>query len=864
MKKQLLSLVIAATACTCVAPQASAADMREHRAVWMTPFLSDWPSSALTQMSAEANKRVLGSTLDKFVESGINIVYFHVRSHCDANYRSKYEPWSEFVAGTRGNEPAFDPLEYLLQEAHARGIEVYAWFNPYRYCGQYSNGDSPLDYELTHPDWLIVQQGKETILNPALEEVKQRICDVIADCVDNYDIDGVIFDDYFYSNPTPMALDADLYNAAKEADPSVGTQLEWRVANVNDMVRRVSATVKEHKPYLPFGISPAGIASPPHTSSEYGLEPISGDWQYSAIASDPLSWYKDKTVDFMAPQIYWPDRFEEIQAWWNTAARHFGRHLYSAVTLSDATYYGAKFAADAVYSRELLAPGENGMSFFRMNDYINTVFRYEGKGVEFHKFMGEHAFGTPALTPLRPWNNVYAPAYVNNLRRDGNTLRWDAVEGMRYTVYAFKAGEEQKPFSTNLVQVRYQADFEIPKDMTDCTFGVAVYDRYGNEYSMATEGGVRGAAVVPVLTYPADGAEAADLFDFAWQDTGCDNILEVASDQAFENILVMTPTAGSAVSSYAVPGLETGKTYWWRVRTSGVNAESGISEARSFTASRLAVTAPEGSDESLTPTVTWTPAYDGSSYFVEISRNADFSTLAYTATTDRASVTVDADSLCYGSRYYCRVTASRNGHSSRSEAVTFWTADAVPGLPTFVNPTAAGTVLHADEAVEVARPAGASSMQVQIATTEDFSAGYYRCTLRLGETQTALLSKVRIKGKKLADGTTYYVRACARYFTQSNQSAELDTDFAATSFVYSSELGVSDVAADDAAVSVTPEGILTTGVAGCRVGVYRADGTCVWSENCAESVTDLSHLAPGFYVIDVNGPVAATLKWIKR
>lgn len=801
MKNKLCTVLLLAAAMTSLTPcvDTHAADLREHRAIWMTPFLSDWPTSAVTTANAATHRRYLTRSLDTFKESGINIIYFHVRSHCDANYRSKYEPWSKFVGGTRGVEPAFDPLEVLLEEAHARGIEVYAWVNPYRYCGVYTNGESPLDYEHTHPEWLIVQSGKETILNPALEEVKQRICDVIADVVDNYDVDGVVFDDYFYSNPTPYTLDADLYEAAKAADPSVGTQLEWRVANINDMVRRVSQTIKEHKPYVAFGISPAGIASPPHVTSAYGLSPISGDWQYSAIASDPLNWYQNAYVDFMAPQIYWTDRFDAVEDWWNVAGRKFGRHLYSAITLSEATYYGAELNREVEYARDIQADNTSGFSYFRMSEFINTVFRYEGAGVEFSDFVGTHALSEPALAPIRPWNNVYNPAYISGLRRDGSTLSWDAVEGARYTIYAFAPGETPRPLSDNLVQVAYTNSFEIPTDLADKTFGVAVYDRYGNEYSMSTEGGTPVPAVVATLTYPENGATAADLFDFTWQDNGTDNILEVASDAAFTDIISMTPTSRSSVNSYVVNNLEEGKTYYWRVRTNGVNAPVGTSEVRSFVASRLAVSGPTGSNETLTPTISWTAAYEGSLYTVELSRASNFSTIAYTTTvSDATSVTIPAEALLmWGARYYVRVTATRNGHSSTSDVASFYTAEHNPGQPKFINPEVDGATIHTNECVQVEVPTGASSVVVTICASEDFTGGVVKTTINQGETSTKELSSLRIKGKKLVDGTTYYVSAYTEYFTHANQTSEVAGDPVYTSFVYSATEGVTDITVDD-------------------------------------------------------------------
>lgn len=865
MKKIYKTLLCAALAAGLTAPQAGAAEMREHRSVWVTPYLGEWPGNGITTSNAATYLRILEQLMDELKAAGINVIYYHVRSMCDATYKSAYEPWSKGVAGRRGTEPAFDPLEKLLESAHKRGIEVYAWFNPYRYCGVYEHDDHPLNYTNTHPEWLIRQPGKETILNPALEEVKQRICDVIVDVIDNYDVDGVIFDDYFYSNPTPDALDDDLYNAAKEADPSVGTKIQWRVNNVNSMVERVSRVIKEHRPYMPFGISPAGSASPANIRTEYGLEPSpEGDWQYNAIASDPLSWLKNQWIDFLAPQIYWPNKFDTMQNWWNIAARKFGRHLYSAVSLSSyRTYGGEEFAREVEFARDLLAPGESGISFFRLNTMNDSYIKYDGKSVTFTRYMGLTTYSTPALTPLRPWNNVYAPAYTSNIHREGNTLQWDAVEGMRYTVYAFADGEERQPFSNSLVQICYTNSLEIPADLSDCTFGVCVYDRYGNEYPMLLEGAVLGEAVKADLTYPADGEKAADLFDFTWKDNGQDNILEVATDAAFTDIVATNQTHGSSVNSYQISGLEEGRTYYWRVRTHGVNSVAGVSEVRSFVASRIAVTGPTGNDETVTPLVSWTPAYEGSVYRVEISRNSTFTLIDFSTETTESSLTVDEGYLLPGLRYYYRVTAMRDGRSSVSDAGQFWTADRVPEMPRYVTPASDGQTLCANQTVEIAPVAGSSSMQIQIAANPEFSGRLYQITLKDGETATKPLSEVRVAGKKLVAGETYYVRACAKYFIQANQTSEQSTDYSTTTFVYSDSEGVGSVTGDEADVTVSAEGIVAMPVEGNTVRVYRADGTCVFTRERAPHSVDISSLPSGLYIINVQGPTPAVIKWEK-
>lgn len=867
MKKILITLAAAAAVAMSLPDTACGAEFREHRGVYISPYVSDWPSGPINAQNAETYKNILRNALDTYRDGGVNVVYFAVRPLCDAAYKSAYEPWSSTISGTRGVAPPFDPLEFLIQEAHARGIEVYTWLNAYRYCTRYKHGESPLDYELTHPEWLLVQDH-ETILNPALEEVKQRVCDVAADIVDNYDIDGLLFDDYYYSNPTPMEVDKEFYDAAYAADPSVGTQLEWRVSNVNDMIRRVHDTVKSHKNWVVFGTKPAGVASPPHVTTEYGLDPSPNirehDWQYEAVAADPLYWYKHHLTDFMAPQIYWCDLFDPLQDWWVIASRKFNRHLYSAVSMSKYNDFGgAEFAREAEYARAGQPDNVNGIGFFRMQFYSGSAIKYEGKTMYFPKYMGLTAFATHALTPIRPWNNQLSPASVTNLRREGNTLVWDEVEGMRYTVYAFADGEERQPYNSNLLQCRYTNSYDIPKDLTGHTFGVAVYDRYGNEYSMSIEGESAAQPVQAVLTYPDNGEKAADLFDFTWEENGQSNVLEVATDADFTDCVVNVPVSGNSVSSYIIFDMQEGQKYYWRVRTSAVNAPVAYSETRTFIASRVAVTAPVGKDATTTPTVSWTPAYDGSVYRLEIAIDKTFKQIVYSTDCAEASHQVESYNLMSGFRYYCRVTAMRDGRSSTSDPVEFWTADNVPSVPVFVNPTADGEEIHANECIEIEPIEGVNSVQLQIANNAEFSGRLYSLTLRDGATESKPLSEIRVAGKALVSGETYYARIRANYFTQDNITATKSTEYNVKSFVYNSSNGIGSVTDDTARPYVTPEGVIVMPVIGNNVEVYRTDGTLVHVDRSGLASAHLPALPAGLYVIRVTGPSAATLKWVK-
>lgn len=185
----------------CMALSLHAQPKREFRAAWLTTVWAiDWPTTHSSSSASGQQKQQdeLVALVDKMANANMNAVFFQVRGFCDAMYKSQYEPWSKYLTGTRGGEPTYDPLQLIIDLAHARGMEVHAWLNPYRYASSddtYGKND-PKDYHNTHPEWLVNCEGI-TILNPSLPEAREQICKVVADIVANYDVDGVIFDDYF-------------------------------------------------------------------------------------------------------------------------------------------------------------------------------------------------------------------------------------------------------------------------------------------------------------------------------------------------------------------------------------------------------------------------------------------------------------------------------------------------------------------------------------------------------------------------------------------------------------------------------------------------------------------------------------------
>lgn len=458
-----------------VAPIIKAADSpvkREMRSSWVaTVWRLDWPPSVITATGDETQinrqKKAMTTLLDSLAINNFNAINFQVRSRCDAMYKSSYEPWSTDLVATRGMDPGWDPLEWVVAECHKRGLECHAWLNPYRYESSISATpwDGPNDYRNTHPEW-IMEHDNSSILNPGLPEVRQRICDVIKEILNNYDVDGVLFDDYFYLGGTPNSSDADLYNAYK-ADGGTLSQADWRRENVNIMIADVYRTIQETKPWVRFGVSPAGIAATQATvANKYGMRPCpsGSDWQYSSIFSDPLAWISRQNLDFISPQVYWTigasTDYAKVTPWWGEVAEKFGRHLYVSHSIST-LHLNSK--SPEMSSQEYLKANSNmdmasGPNNETYEEYANQVrlnrsssldgnpgsIFYSTKYVyslspKFGHHLKKTVFNTPAIIPTMTWKPGENPGVVTEVSRSGNKLSWTGHDNVRYTVYAIPA-----------------------------------------------------------------------------------------------------------------------------------------------------------------------------------------------------------------------------------------------------------------------------------------------------------------------------------------------------------------------------------------------------------------------------------------
>lgn len=477
---------------------------REVRGVWIaTVYGIDWPSATGYSASIRnSQQEEMQEYLDVLQANNFNAVYFQVRSMCDAMYKSSYEPWSSYLTGERGRNPRWDPLAFVVDECHKRGLECHAWVNPYRWSSSATGWNTTQDRKLKNENMLLSytnSSGATTIiLNPCLAETNERIVNVCRELIENYDIDGIIFDDYFYPSGIPTTTEAADYNDWQAADSGMSFG-DWRRANVNRMVAEVYNMIQEVEPSCKFGISPAGAAcTDADVAASHGVSkmPVASDWQYNGIFSDPVAWLEEGTIDYISPQIYWKinhatNPFGPMTKWWSTVARHFGRHHYASHSLtflqqSNTSSDWVEVGRQMQYSRQYTANAAPGQIYYSACDI-------DGKKVSgLGEWLKKNKYQHPALTPAIDWKETNSYGPPENLRWEDNTLSWDSPGRVRFAVYAIPndVTDDSAELSTSggilatyLLQTCYTNSFTIPEEyQQDYRFAVSILDRYGNEY----------------------------------------------------------------------------------------------------------------------------------------------------------------------------------------------------------------------------------------------------------------------------------------------------------------------------------------------------------------------------------------------
>lgn len=484
IKKQTVIVLLLLLAC-CV-DNALAQAKREFRGAWIQCV-----NGQFLGMSTQTMQQTLTYQLDELKKDGVNAIIFQVRPECDALYQSSMEPWSRFLTGAQGKSPSpyWDPLAWMVEQCHKRGMELHAWINPYRAKTKTTKELASSHVAIRHPEWVFSYDG-QFILNPGIPECRDYICNVVADIVRRYDVDGLHMDDYFY--PYPVAGqsidDGRQFRAYNNGIKDIG---DWRRYNVNVFIKQMYETIKSVKPWVKFGVAPFGIyrnkKSSPIGSNTNGLQ------NYDDLYADVLLWVNNGWVDYNVPQLYWEighkaADYETLIRWWNTHAGK--RHLYIGEDIERTTK-----------KADLKNPNINQMpAKYRLHNEMNnvkgTVLWYAKAAVDnignYGMVLRNSYWKNPALQPEMPFIDDKAPKKVRKMKvintEDGPVLFWTAPKGkgwkdeaVKYVVYRFGQGEQVNTNDpSKIVAITYNTFYNI-KENGRAVYVVTALDRMSNE-----------------------------------------------------------------------------------------------------------------------------------------------------------------------------------------------------------------------------------------------------------------------------------------------------------------------------------------------------------------------------------------------
>ena len=485
-KKSLLLLMM--WLCS-FALQAQLSPKREFRGAWIQCVNYQFMGLGTAEM-----QRTLTYQLNELQKCGINAILFQVRPEFDALYASSFEPWSRYLTGQQGTPPSpyWDPLQWMIAQCHARGMELHAWINPYR---AKTKGTKELaathDYR-KHPEryfWY----GEQLIMDPGMPENRDYICNVVTDILLRYDVDGIHIDDYFYPYPIKGKDFPDDASFARFGG-GFSNKGDWRRSNVNVLIKKLHETIREIKPWVKFGVSPFGIyrneSSDPLGSKTKGLQ------NYDDLYADVLLWAREGWIDYNIPQIYWHighpvADYETLVKWWarNTENRplFIGQSVMNTVQNADPknpsiNQLPRKMALQRAYQTI------GGSCQWPASAVVENAGKYRDALIaEYHKY--------PALPPVFDFMDNEAPAKVRKMKpvwtEDGYILFWTAPKykeemnrAVQYVVYRFNDKEKVNiDDPSHIVAITRDNFYKLPYEdgKTKYRYVVTALDRLHNE-----------------------------------------------------------------------------------------------------------------------------------------------------------------------------------------------------------------------------------------------------------------------------------------------------------------------------------------------------------------------------------------------
>lgn len=397
---------------------------RQLRGAWISTTLNlDWPSSE-TRSIVDDNERILRTKkelieiLDKAVELNMNAVFLQVSPEGDAFYQSNIVPWSRYLTGIFGKDPGFDPLAFAIEEAHKRNLEIHAWFNPYRISMYTDNATKDsLNIEKSvykeHPDWIRTAHSR-LVVDLGIPEAREWVIKRVMEVVNNYDVDGIHFDDYFYHEAYKGELD-DKDTFSKYNHGQFSNIDDWRRNNTYLLIKELSMEIKEAKPWVKFGVSPAAVWANKKDGHPDGSNTSAGVPNYDRSFADTKKWVEEELIDYIAPQVYFSFAnsyapYGEIVSWWSNIVKNKNVHLYVGQALykvnnDNDIYFNNTKAMEEFTRQHKLNIGireVSGSIMFRFKNFFDSDKQQVVNTIK-------SLWSTKALVPIMEWKGGEAP-----------------------------------------------------------------------------------------------------------------------------------------------------------------------------------------------------------------------------------------------------------------------------------------------------------------------------------------------------------------------------------------------------------------------------------------------------------------------
>ncbi len=588
---------------------------REFRGVWMATFSNiDWPAVGST--SAQEQSTFI-QRVNEHQATGMNALFVQIRSQCDAMYASSFEPWSRDLTGTQGTapNPYYDPLQFMITETRKKGMEFHAWLNPFRALSTATTTTlaalSPNHIINQQPSWILdcttISNGSvQKILNPGLPEVWDHIIKVVMDIVRRYDVDGIHFDDYFYTSPSLTTFNDDAAYTANSR--GIVNRADWRRSNIDSLIKRVNDSIKSVKPWVKFGVSPSGIWLSNSTSpaNPAGSATSSGATQhYRDHYANSRLWQNQGWIDYNIPQIYWfmgqtGSNYSVLVPWWNNNA--FNRHMY--IGMAGYKVGDADQGSFATNNREI--PNQIRLNRQQSNVtghvfYNTTSLRNNPLG--FRDSLRLFFFNKPALLPTMSWKDNTAPQPATNLVAtqaflNTITLNWvkpavgvneiDTVR--RFVIYRSTTSPVDITNANNILHITPSVettytDFTVGQGIT-YYYVVTALDRLHNESAVSNTAALLALPLqLQSFTVQKNDAQSV-LLNFTTSNEVNVSHFEIErahQNQIFQTVTTLTAKNNSLTNNYSlVDTVQAGK-YLYRIKMVDKDATISYSQTIAYT-----------------------------------------------------------------------------------------------------------------------------------------------------------------------------------------------------------------------------------------------------------------------------------------